>query len=400
MLLQQKLQIIDSQRHHTFHHANMSQLIDNLSPEIIAIIAQYIESKDFFNLRLSSLYLRDSTFALFLKLYFRTRTHMLSRHSLMNLLDISHHPIFGPSIRSVVITTNHLTPDGLSDEPYLPGRTERNVSPPINKKSYREYYTQQNSFRQSGLDTTYLSEILANAVHCRTLALADHDQPWGAAFLQRETGVYPTSSIEKEYSKIYIQQVTHVIIAAATASGALIETLELNAGLGRAMNPSVLRFPELHRIQLPWAGTLTSLQLLMGPDHDEDQLVWSKPLVDFILLFPRLEVLDLYFDTRLQRTGFQALSRALNLPNLRVLRLGGFDCLSDDLVLLFDTHQNTLREIVLNNVGISTKPEGSWQKLVTMLGDQLQVTRLEIIGCNVDGHLICLQKSDISLSTR
>jgi hypothetical protein len=166
------------------------------------------------------------------------------------------------------------------------------------------------------------------------------------------------------------------------------------------MNPSVLRFPELHRIQLPWAGTLTSLQLLMGPDHDEDQLVWSKPLVDFILLFPRLEVLDLYFDTRLQRTGFQALSRALNLPNLRVLRLGGFDCLSDALVLFFDTHQNTLREIVLNNVGISTKPEGSWQKLVTMLGDQLQVTRLEIIGCNVDGNLICLQKSDISLSTR
>jgi hypothetical protein len=138
----------------------------------------------------------------------------------------------------------------------------------------------------------------------------------------------------------------------------------------------------------------------MGPDYDEDPLVWSKPLVDFILLFPRLEVLDLYFDTRLRRTGFQALIRALSLQNLRILRLGGFDCFSNDLILLFDKHQNTLREIVLNDVNISTKPEGSWKKLETMLGDQLQITRLEIVGCNVDGHLICLQKSDISLSTR
>ncbi|CAG8901554.1 unnamed protein product [Penicillium egyptiacum] len=373
--------------------------IDHLSPEIIPMIARYLESRDFFNLRLGSLYLRDSTFALFLKLYFRTRTHMLSRHSLMKLLDISHHPILGPSIRSVVITTNHLTPDGLSDEPYLPTWMERNVYP-IDKKRYREYYIQQNSFRQSGLDTTYLSEILANAVHCRTLALADRDQPWGAAFLERETGVYPTSSMENEYSKIYVQQVTHVIIAAATASGVSIEKFELNAGLGRAMNPSVLRFPELHRIQLPWAATLTSLRLLMSPNYDEDPHVWSKPLADFISLFPRLEVLDLYFNRRLQQAGFQALSQALSLPNLRILRLGGFDCLSDDLLLLFGIHQNSLREVVLNHVGISTRLDGSWQKLVTMLHAQLQITKLEIVGCNVDGHLICLRKSDLSLSAQ
>lgn len=377
----------------------MPELIDELGPEIIAMIAQYLESKDFFNFRLCNLYLRNSTFALFIKLYFRTRTHMLSRHSLMNLLDISHHPIFGLSIRSVVIATNHLTPDGLSDEPYLPmSWTERSAYPPtINKKSYREYYIRQNSFRQSGLDTTYLSEILANAVHCRTLTLSDHDQPWGAAFLERVTGVYPTSSMEKEYSKIYIQQITHVIIDAATASGVPIKTFELNAGIGRAMNPSVLTFPELHRTQLPWAATLTSLQLLMGPDYNEDPHIWSKPLADFILLFQRLEVLDLSFEPRLHQSGFRALSQALSLPNLRSLRFGGLDCLSKDLIFLFGIHQTTLREIVLTLVGINTTPDGTWQKLVTMLHDQLQVTKLEFVGCNVDGHLICSQQTDLSL---
>ncbi|KAI2739161.1 hypothetical protein DTO013F2_9436 [Penicillium roqueforti] len=379
----------------------MSELIDDLSPEIIAIIAQYLESNDFFNLRLSSSYLRESTLALFIKLYFRTRTHMLSQHSLMNLLDISHHPIFSLSIRSVIITTNHLTPDGLSDEPYLPTSwTERNAYFPvtINKKSYREYYIQQNFLRQSGLDTTYLSEILANAVHCRALVLSDRDQPWGAAFLERETGVYPTSRMEQGYSKIYIQQVTHVIIAAATASGVSIETFELNAGLGRAaMDPSVLKFPELHLTRLPWAATLTSLKLLMGPDNDGDPHIWTKPLADFILLFPRLEVLDLYFDTRLQQKGFQALSQALSLPNLLILRLGNVDCLSEDLLLLFGTHRNTLREIVLNLVGIGTKTNGSWQKIVTMLRDQLQIMKLEIVGCDVDGHPICIQRSEFGL---
>lgn len=253
----------------------MSEPIDELSPEIIVVIAQYLESNDFFNFRLSSSYLRESTRALFIKLYFRTRTHMLSQHSLMNLLHISHHPIFSRSIRSVIITTNHLTPDGLSDDPYLPTSwTERNSHIPvtINKKSYFEYYIRQNSFRQSGLDTTYLSEILANAIHCRALVLSGRDQPWGAAFLKRKTGVYPTSSVEQEYSKIYTQQLAHVIIAAATASGVSIETFELNAGLGRAaMNRSVLKFPELHQTRLPWAATLISLQLLMSPGNDEDR---------------------------------------------------------------------------------------------------------------------------------
>ncbi|KAJ5463262.1 hypothetical protein N7475_008206 [Penicillium sp. IBT 31633x] len=378
----------------------MSRLIDNLSPEIIPLIAQYLDSNDFFNLRLCNSYLKGTTLSLFLKLYFHTRTHMLSRHSLINLLNISNHPIFGRSIRSVIITTDHLTPDGLSDDPVvLTSWTERSVSPPvfINRKKYREHYTEQNSFRQSGLDTTYLSDILGNAVNCQELMLSDRDKPWGALLIKRETGVYPTSSMEREYSKIYIQQVFHVIVAAATASGVSIDTFRLNVGLERAaMSPSVLRFPELHLIQLQWASTLTSLQLLLAPPYDEHPHSWAKPLAEFILLFPHLETLDLYFYRRLQPEAFHVLSQALISPNLRALRLGGLDCLSEDLLSLFSIFQGTFREIGLSDVGINTKTDGSWQKMVAMFTQQLQIEKLETTGCNVDGHPIYLQKANPS----
>lgn len=111
-------------------------------------------------------------------------------------------------------------------------------------------------------------------------------------------------------------------------------------------------------------------------------------------------MLDLYFDPRLRQIGFEALSQALDLPNLRILRLGHLDCHAEDLLLLFGTHQNTLREIILNLVGIGTEANCSWQKLVTMLHEQLQITKLEIVGCDVDGHPICIQKSDLGLPSQ
>lgn len=75
---------------------NMPAGIDSLSPELIKIIYEQLGCDDVFNLRLSTRYLRNSSLDFFIHRFFRRRVHLLSLASLLALLDISHHPLFGP----------------------------------------------------------------------------------------------------------------------------------------------------------------------------------------------------------------------------------------------------------------------------------------------------------------
>jgi len=62
-----------------------------------------IESDDLFSLRLTSNRIRQTTWYGFVLRYFTTRKHMLSRHSLQALLDISNHSVLRHCVRKVVI---------------------------------------------------------------------------------------------------------------------------------------------------------------------------------------------------------------------------------------------------------------------------------------------------------
>jgi len=75
--------------------------------ELIRLICIEMESQDLFNFRLLSREMNRVSFPYFLDRYFRTRYHMLSRISLENLLQVSSHPIFGPSLRSLEVCIDH-----------------------------------------------------------------------------------------------------------------------------------------------------------------------------------------------------------------------------------------------------------------------------------------------------
>ena len=63
--------------------------IDELSTEILAIIAEYLESDDLFTFRLIIRRFATCSRPVFIKRYFRQRVHLLPRDSLVTLLDIS-----------------------------------------------------------------------------------------------------------------------------------------------------------------------------------------------------------------------------------------------------------------------------------------------------------------------
>ncbi|KAJ5593530.1 hypothetical protein N7537_010434 [Penicillium hordei] len=292
-------------------------------------------------------------------------------------------------------------PDELRDDPrsspcWITGINSSSIT---DRTKYQKHLNEQNYFRFTGLDTTLLTQVLKNARNCRDIRLDDQDRPWGAAAIARNTGLYPSSNAESDYSKAYFQRAVHVVVAAMTASEAPITTLAINNGIERLhVYPSMLAFPASHLDHAPWVNTITTLELTLDPGDDVAPQAWSKPLADFIMLFRQLECLDLYFDTRVEQPAFSALSQTLELPHLRTLKLAGVDCLPEDLLRIFNKHQSTLREIFLEIIGISTSTGGSWQLLLSEVRDRLQLTRLNMTQCDVNGDDICFAEDDVDRS--
>ena len=81
--------------------------ISRLSPELVAMIVSHLEMDDLFNLQLSCRYHCESSLLLFIERHFQTRVHILTQHSLATLAEISRHPIFGPSIRTLEISRKY-----------------------------------------------------------------------------------------------------------------------------------------------------------------------------------------------------------------------------------------------------------------------------------------------------
>ncbi|KAJ6117893.1 hypothetical protein N7523_005764 [Penicillium sp. IBT 18751x] len=380
----------------------MSSTIDCLSLELVALIAENLESVDLLNFRLSSRHLRQGSLSCFIKRYFRERIHLLDQHSLSTLLQISSDSRLGPEIRKVVISPDHFVPNPVSDETFPPPywmMWTSNSPGPVEKKGYEKYVDEQEYTRETGLDIAYLTQIVKNANNCQAIMLDDQNRPWGAATVNRNTGHFPTSSINWDYSRKFLKRAIHVIIAALTAGEAQTTSLELCTGLERPhVHPSMLVFPPFYLDHVPWVVTLTSLRLTMDPDYGENPDHWAKLLADFVMRFPNLDTLDLYFDTRVDKSGFHALSQILNIPHLQTLELAGIDCLPEDLFNLFHVHRNTLREIGLHIVGISTETGGSWHSVLALIRDRLNLTTLRMVDCDMDEEDICFGEGDRNIS--
>lgn len=136
----------------------------------------------------------------------------------------------------------------------------------------------------------------------------------------------------------------------------------------------------------------------MDPDYGENPYFWAKLLADFIMRFFNLESLDLHFDTRVEKSGFHALSQILNIPHLQTLELAGIDCLPEDLFNFFHVHCHTLREIGLHIVRISTETGGSWQSVLASIRDRLNLTTFSMVDCDMDDEDICFGEGDRNIS--
>ena len=75
-----------------------------LSLELMRNVAEYLDTEDLQNLRLSSRYLRDGSLYTFARRRFRHRRHVVNLESLECLPAISRHAEFGHAIRTVEIS--------------------------------------------------------------------------------------------------------------------------------------------------------------------------------------------------------------------------------------------------------------------------------------------------------
>ena len=163
----------------------------SLSPRLVAMISEYLEGGDLFNLPLSCRYFRECSFSLLIERYFHTRVHMLTLRSLETLLEISRHPVFVPSIRTLVISANPVR-DVVSGKPVGDDdnddteSNEQSPKPPTSipaiRESNRQYIEELGFLEACGVITGYLTQILGKAVGCRTVTFgAICRMPWGYA---------------------------------------------------------------------------------------------------------------------------------------------------------------------------------------------------------------------------
>ena len=129
--------------------------MSSLSYELVSMIASHLESNGLFNLRLSCRYLRECSLRQFIQRLFHTRIHLLTQHSLKTLLEISRHPFFCPSVRTLGISRRTIT------------------CPHPSVRSKWQNFEELDFHPNSGLITVYLTQVQVYAVGCRAVMLED-----------------------------------------------------------------------------------------------------------------------------------------------------------------------------------------------------------------------------------
>lgn len=367
--------------------------IDELSPEIIALVAEHLGSEEIFNFRLATQYLSACSRPIFIKRCFRKRIHLLSRGSLVALLEISRNPNLGPYIQEIHINTNHYIPKrslpisaaSISQLSWL--SSPQGV---ITEIGHENYLVEQDCFQKSGLDTTYLTQILQNASNCHTIVLGGNQRPWGAGITRGECGPFPALAIRAIY----------VLIAAITASKAQITTLELESNSDApCIETSMLRLPDFClNNDFPWIASLNKLSLKVGSHQGGNPDTWAEPLCNFITRFSRLEVLCLEFPLSVAPEEFTALNRALKLPNIRTLELSGIFCMSEDLLEFLHKHHSTLQAVVLDMITIDTRNGSSWQSILAAIRDNFHLVSFRMTWCKADSHMMWFGEGDRVIS--
>jgi len=375
----------------------------SLSAELILMIAQELtESEDLFNFRQSCRYLQHCSKPHYLRRYFYRRRHMFSRHSLEVLQKIVSDDALSITLHELVIGIDHLTDEPPLEDP-LPFQlwvedSSMRTNLDVNRSSYNQYLADQNNLLDSGLGAAYLTGILSKTKNCKALTIDNDHRSWGAGFLKRQTGVYPTTDLNWRDSQEFIAKAVEAVFVALTASGVQLQALEIYTSPDMPpISPEALALPWLQPLELPFSASLISLVLAIetGDVYDLEPRAWPKIVTRFILHFPSLETLGLFFEPRIEPECFHAISQALYIPRLRTLKLSTVSCTGDDLTQLFRSHQATLQEVSVDTVNL-IHAGGSWRSLLTCIRDEFRLARFSAENCFQDDMDICIQGDDIA----
>jgi hypothetical protein len=158
-----------------------------------------IDSDDIFSLRLTSNRIRDTTWYGFIMRYFTTRKHMLSRHSLQALLDISNHSTLRHCVRKVIIG-----PERVNSNLYLAFGKPRDLYDSWREIQgpYHDLVDEQEEFDASKEPTCMLRTIFKNFKNLNAIVIEtaeendaispkqdlDWSNSWGTKLILQKTG--------------------------------------------------------------------------------------------------------------------------------------------------------------------------------------------------------------------
>ena len=254
---------------------------------------------------------------------------------------------------------------------------------------------------ETGLITTYLREILENAKRCQSIGINDYCvRPWGKATLERETqsrASWSWSSLQSINSRRneYDFRALRSIMDALSRSNTAITTFSLvPARPSRALQLHGSPTYEARLTQSRWMCGLTTLYFQMFVSSPSFRV---EHVTEFINRLPQLQNLTLVclpweihlwegsFDAGIyqQLHEFVILSGQMRVRCLRCLRLERFKSLSSSLIAIFEAHRATLREISLHAVAMISRTSVSWQSILEVLRDRLEISKLHMHHCSV-----------------
>ncbi|CRG91091.1 hypothetical protein PISL3812_08139 [Talaromyces islandicus] len=351
--------------------------MDALPIELLEMVASGLDDIDIFHLRLVNRRLQRHLLPYFSRRYFRTRYHMLSRHSLENLQQVTSHPAFGRSLRQLIITPHHLSVHHRLSSQIL-------EETQINEEGYKKFWAEQNYLKSSGFYVASLAIALSQARNCKTIGIEDNwdHHPWGLGVLKEHIGVDPASTFESDESLEFLAQIIHVVFSAVIASRTALQGFHFNVGLSSIPpNPSMLRIPTSVVDNTAFPSMLRTLGLLLALP-DTDATTWAIDLGRFIMNFDQLYNLELMFYARLEPQYLKGLHEIIHLEKLRVLTISSVEGGEEELAQILTSHKATLKKVYLDTINLSSLE--SWKWLLEKIRDQLSLEYLELSDCLVD----------------
>ena len=353
---------------------------------------ELLGSEDLFNLRLSSRFLRNQSHGTFVRRYFNRRVHLLTQRSLDCLLEIGSNDTFRREIRTIVFDRRTIT-DSLSD--VLSDVLHFNTR----YAAISHHFAESQFLYETGTITDYLRRILVNMTECRSISIDDFSgHSWGRASLERATGYRAVcfwADLAEPRRNLYDFIAFRSVMDAMSLSSARITAFNVSPTFpSRALLFHGEDESEQRIDNSTWATALTALDFRMfmaSPTFHVEHITL------FANRFANLKYLSLAsipwglgmhgggyeYGIQTQLRNLDSLSRSLRLPQLRSLTLERFVCMPESLLELLYAHRDTLTELSLYIVGISTQTGGSWSSLLVMVRDRLDITRLRLRYCSV-----------------